>query len=207
MAIDPGAQFSRNDLRSAQLAANWWAVALRGIAAILFGLIALLVPAAAMLTLALLFAAYLVVDGVLALIAAVRAVQHHERWGMLLVEGVLNLVMGVIAAVFPAAAVLWFVLVTAAWALLSGAFMLAAAFSLHVTHGRWWLALGGIVSLLWGVMLIIAPLMGALVLTWWLGAYAIVFGVTMLVLAFRLRSRKGTTGPMAGGTGALPGRA
>jgi len=206
MPSDPGTQISRNDLRSAQLADNWWAVALRGIAAILFGLIALLVPAAAMLTLALLFAAYLVVDGVLALIAAVRAVHHHERWGMLLIEGVLNLVMGVIAAVFPAAAVLWFVLVTAAWALLSGAFMLAAAFSLHVTHGRWWLALGGIVSLLWGVMLIIAPLMGALVLTWWLGAYAIVFGVTMLVLAFQLRGRKGGSGPMTGGIGALHGR-
>jgi uncharacterized membrane protein HdeD (DUF308 family) len=88
-------------------------------------------------------------------------------------------------------AVVAFVLLTAAWALLTGGLMLAAAFRLHVSHGRWWLALGGIVSLVWGVLLIIAPMIGAVVLTWWLGGYAIVFGIVLLVLGVRLRRQAG----------------
>ncbi|HEY3847301.1 MAG TPA: HdeD family acid-resistance protein [Acetobacteraceae bacterium] len=179
--------------KSTLLARNWWAIALRGLAAVVFGLIALFVPGAVMLTLAVLFAAYLVVDGVLGIIAAVRAASHHERWVLLLFEGVVNIVVGVIAALFPAAAVLGFVLLVAAWALITGVLMLVAAFRLHVSHGRWWLAFAGIVSVIWGVLLVIAPLMGAVVLTWWLGAYAVIFGVMLLVVGFRLRGQHGAT--------------
>lgn len=191
-----------NDM-NALLAQNWWAFTLRGILAIVFGVVALFLPGAVMLSLALLFAAYLLVDGVFAIISAVRAARSHERWGLLLVEGILNIAMGVIAAVFPVAAVLAFVFVTAAWALITGALMLSAAFRLHATHGRWWLALGGIVSLLWGVVLVIAPLIGAVVLTWWLGAYAIVFGVMLLVLSFRLRSQRADSRLAQGNTHGL----
>ena len=178
-----------NDAMSAVLARNWWAVALRGVAGIIFGLIALMAPSAAMLSLALLFAAYLLVDGVFAVIAAVRAAQHHERWGLLLAEGVLDLVMGVVVFMFPGGAVLGFVLATAIWALLTGALMLVSSFRLHGTHGRLWLALAGILSLILGVLLVASPLMGAIVLTWWLGAYAVAFGVVLLILGFRLRGR------------------
>lgn len=114
-----------NDM-NALLAQNWWAIALRGIVAILFGLVALFMPGAVMLSLALLFAAYLLADGVFGIIAAMRAARSHERWGLLVVEGILNLAMGVIAALFPVAAVIAFVLVTAAWAFLTGGLMLAA---------------------------------------------------------------------------------
>lgn len=82
-----------------------------------------------------------------------------------------------------------FVLLIAAWAIVTGALMLWAAFRLDTDSGRGWLVLGGIVSLAYGVLLIIAPMIGALVLTWWLGAYALVFGVALLVLGFRLRAR------------------
>src|SRR3954471_12716798 len=118
------------------------------------------------------------------------AAQANERWGLLLAEGVLNIVMGVIAALFPGAALFAFVIVTAAWALVSGGLMLAAAFKLTREHGRWLLALGGVVSIIYGLLLISAPLLGLVVLTWWLGAYALAFGVIMLVLAFRLRGQK-----------------
>jgi uncharacterized membrane protein HdeD (DUF308 family) len=174
----------------AVLAKNWWALALRGVLGILFGLIALFLPGATMLSLALLFSAYMLVDGVFAIISAVRAARAHERWGLLLLEGILNIVVGVIAFLWPASAVLAFVLLVAAWALLSGALMLAAAFRLKEDHGRWWLALGGIVSIVYGGLLVVAPLIGALVLTWWLGAYALVFGIALLVLAFKLRARR-----------------
>ena len=122
-----------------------------------------------------------------------RAARAHERWGLLLAEGALNIVMGLIAGVFPVSAVLAFVFVTAAWALITGGLMLAAAFKLTQAHGRLWLALGGIVSVIWGVLLVIAPLVGAVVLTWWLGAYALVFGIALLVLAFQLRAHKDDT--------------
>jgi uncharacterized membrane protein HdeD (DUF308 family) len=174
---------------SARLAQNWWAIALRGACGVVFGLIALAAPGAAMLSLALLFAGYLLADGVLGIIAAARAARGHERWGLLLAEGILNVAMGLLAAFFPAGAVLAFVLVNAAWALLTGGLMLGAAFRLNIGHGRWWLAVGGVVSLLWGALLVLAPLIGAVVLTWWLGGYAIAFGAVLLVLAFKLRGQ------------------
>ena len=68
--------------------------------------------------------------------------------------------------------------------------MLAAAFRLNIDHGRWWLALGGIVSIVYGLLLVVAPTIGALVLTWWLGAYALIFGVALIVLAFRLKAQR-----------------
>jgi uncharacterized membrane protein HdeD (DUF308 family) len=190
---NPDGSVARLNDMNALLAQNWWAFTLRGIIAILFGLVAFFLPGAVMLSLALLFGIYLVVDGIFGVISAVRAARRHERWGLLLFEGILNIVMGVIAFVFPVAAVLAFVFVTAAWALLTGGLMLGSAFSLHVSHGRWWLAVGGIVSLLWGIALVIAPLIGAVVLTWWLGAYAIVFGIMLLVLSFQLRSQRDTS--------------
>jgi uncharacterized membrane protein HdeD (DUF308 family) len=183
---------SRMDAMSTMLAGNWWAIALRGLAAIVFGIIALAVPGAVLLSLALIFAAYLLADGVFAIVAAVRAARQHERWALLLIEGVLDIVVGVAAAIIPAGAVLAFVFMTAAWALLTGGLMLASAFRLHLSHGRWWLALGGLVSIVWGILLAIAPTLGAVVLTWWLGGYALVFGVVLLVLAFRLRRQRDT---------------
>ena len=83
-----------------------------------------------------------------------------------------------------------FVLLVAIWALVSGSLMTVAAFRLNVEHGRWWLAFSGIVSIAYGLLLIVTPLIGALVLTWWLGAYAILFGAALLILAFKLRSRR-----------------
>jgi uncharacterized membrane protein HdeD (DUF308 family) len=175
---------------SAALAQNWWAIAFRGVLAIVFGLIALFVPAATMLSLVLLFAAYMLVDGVLAIVAAVRAARQRERWGLLVLEGVVDIIAGVVAFLWPGITVIAFVLIVAAWAIVSGGLMLGAAIRLKIDHGRWWLAFGGIVSLIYGALLIVAPLIGALVMTWWLGAYALVFGIALLVLAFKLRARR-----------------
>lgn len=172
------------------LVRNWWALALRGIIAIIFGLVALFLPVATMISLAWLFAAYLLVDGVFGIVSAIRAAQANERWGLLLAESILNILMGAIAILFPISAVLAFVIITAAWALLTGALMLAAAFKLDAERGKWWMVLAGVVSILFGVALVISPLIGAVVLTWWVGAYAIVFGIVLLILAFRLRARQ-----------------
>jgi uncharacterized membrane protein HdeD (DUF308 family) len=178
-----------SDSMSAALARNWWLIALRGVLGILFGIVAFVATGPTILSLVLLFAAYMLVDGVFAIAAAVRAAQAHERWGWLMLEGLANIACSIIAFLLPGLTVLVFVLLIAVWALISGGFMLAAAFRLHIDHGRWWLALGGLISIIYGVLLALAPMIGAVVLTWWLGAYAFVFGIALLVLAFKLRSR------------------
>jgi uncharacterized membrane protein HdeD (DUF308 family) len=175
---------------NAHLARNWWAIALRGVFAILFGLIALFMPGVTLTALVLLFAAYMLVDGIFAIVAAMRAASHQERWGWLIVEGIADLVAGAIAVIWPLITVIAFVLLMAAWAIVSGALLVGAALRLHATHGRWLMALAGIVSAAWGVLLVIWPVIGAVVLTWWMGAYAFVFGIVLLVLAFRLRRRR-----------------
>jgi uncharacterized membrane protein HdeD (DUF308 family) len=189
-----------DDAMSNLLAQNWWAIALRGIFAIIFGIIALFMPGAALLALVLLFAAYMVVDGILAIVAAVRAARQHERWGWLIVEGIVDLIAGGIAVVWPLATVIAFVLLMGAWAIVSGALLLAASFRFHVPHGRWLMALGGAISVIWGFLLIVWPPIGALALIWWMAAYALFFGVALIVLAFRLRGRRYAAPPQ----GAVP---
>jgi uncharacterized membrane protein HdeD (DUF308 family) len=169
------------------LVRNWWALALRGLAAVIFGLIAFALPGVTLAVLVLFFAAYLLVDGVFALIAGLRAAEHHERWGALALEGVLDLVAGAFIVMWPGLTLVVFVYVAAFWALLSGIALLAAAFRLHRQHGEWMMMLAGLLSIAWGILVALFPIAGILVWAWWIGAYALIFGIAMLVLAFRLR--------------------
>lgn len=178
------------DAMSANLAQNWWLIALRGVFAILFGIIAILLPGVAIASLVLLFAAYMLLDGGLAIVSGVRAARQGQRWGWLVFEGIVDILAGIVAFVWPLITVLFFVCLTAAWAIVSGSLLTAAAFQLHVTHGRWLMVLGGVISVIWGIMLILWPFIGALVLTWWMGAYALFFGGALIALAFRLRRRR-----------------
>lgn len=174
---------------SALLARNWWAVALRGGAAILFGLIALLAPGATMLSLVVVFAALMLADGVLNLVSGLRSARRRERWGVLILQGVCSLLAAVVAVVLPGLTVLAFVYLIAAWAVITGVLAVVAAVRLRGDHGRWWMGFSGCLSVVAGVLLAIAPLIGAVVLTWWLGAYAVVFGASLLALAYRLRQQ------------------
>jgi uncharacterized membrane protein HdeD (DUF308 family) len=141
------------------------------------------------LSLVILFSAYMLVDGVAAIVSAVRAMRRQEQWGLLIFEGLLSIATGILAFLWPGLTVLVFVLLVAAWAIVTGALMTAAGFRLKISHGRWWLVLGGLCSLIYGVLLVAMPLIGAVVLTWWMGAYALVFGISLIILSFRLRSR------------------
>ena len=181
---------ARSDALSEVLAQAWWVVGLRGILGIIFGLICLLTPGIAVQVFVILFAAYMLVDGVFAIISGIRAARNGERWGLLLLEGVVDIAAGAVAVLWPAITLVALIWVIAVWAIISGALMLGAAFGLNLDHGRWWLALGGIASIIFGVLLVIEPLVGAVVLTMWVGAYAIVFGGVLLVLAFQLHSKR-----------------
>ena len=185
-AFDP----ARCDAMSEVLAQRWWAVGLRGILAIIFGLICLLTPGIALGAFVIVFAAYMFVDGVFAIISGIRAARSGDTWGLLILEGVVDLAAGVIAILWPAITLVALIWIVAIWAIVSGALMLAAAFSLNLDYGRWWLALGGIASTVFGILLVIEPLIGAVVLTLWIGAYALVFGVFLLVLGFQLHSKR-----------------
>jgi uncharacterized membrane protein HdeD (DUF308 family) len=182
---------------SEALARNWWVIAIRGLLGIAFGIIALLQPFAAILAFVLVFAAYAVVDGIFAIVAAVRAARERERWGLLVLSGIASIAAGVLAVLWPGITVLAFVLLLAAWSIVTGALAIGAAFRLNRQHGRGWLIFSGVVSAIYGVLLAIAPIIGAVVLTWWIGAWALVFGVLLLVLAFRLRAHRHDRAPDA----------
>ena len=180
----------RSNVLNRALRQNWWLIALRGLLGVIFGVVALIFPGATMLSLVLLFSAYMLVDGVFAIVAAVRAAREHARWWYLLLQGIASLATATIAFLWPGITVLAFILLIAAWSIVSGCLMLSAAFRIDERHGRWWLALGGIASIIFGILLVVEPLIGAVVLTLWIGAYALVFGVFLLVVAFQLHSRK-----------------
>ena len=182
--------WARCDALSEVLADSWWAVGLRGLLGILFGLICLLTPGIAVGAFVILFSAYMLVDGVFAIISGIKAARNGERWGLLILEGIVDVAAGVIAFLWPLITLVALTWLIAIWAIVSGALMLGAAFTLNIDHGRWWLALGGIASVIFGILLVIEPLVGAVVLTMWIGAYALVFGVVLLILAFQLHSRK-----------------
>jgi uncharacterized membrane protein HdeD (DUF308 family) len=169
------------------LARNWWLIALRGVLGMIFGVIALVMPVATILALVLLFSAYMVVDGAIAIYAAIRAARKQEGWGFLLFQGIASLAAAAIAFMWPGLTVVAFVLLIAAWSIVSGCLMLAAA--MRTEQARWWLVLGGAAALLYGILMIVAPLSGAVVLTWWLGAFALVFGAALIILSLKLRSR------------------
>jgi uncharacterized membrane protein HdeD (DUF308 family) len=176
------------------LAQYWWLIALRGVLGLLFGIIALVVPVATILALVLLFSAYMLVDGAFALYAAYQAARQKKKWGLLVLQGLANIAAGAVAFLWPGLTVLAFVLLLAAWTIVSGCLQLAAAF--RIDQGRWWFVLGGIASILFGILLIASPFTGAVVLTWWMGAWAVVFGAFLAVAAFRLRSQRGNSPPV-----------
>ena len=171
------------------LSRNWWLVALRGLAAIVFGVLAFVWPAITLWALVLLFGAYMLVDGIFAIVAAVRAAGREARWWLLLIEGVLGVLAGLVAAFWPGLTALALLYFIAAWAIVSGILEIAGAIRLRrEIEGEWALGLSGALSLLFGVLLVVIPApAGLLSLVGLLGAYARAFGVLLLVLAFRLR--------------------
>lgn len=171
------------------LARNWWAMALRGVVAILFGLFAFAFPGATLAALIIVFGAYALVDGVFAVVAAVRAAQHHERWIPLLLTGILGVLVAGVAWLYPGLAALGLLYLIAAWALVTGVFELVAAFQLRrELPGEWWWVLAGACSIVFGLLLMWHPGVGALAVLWLIGTYAIAFGIFMLGLAWRLRA-------------------
>ncbi len=169
------------------LVGNWWALALRGAFAILFGLVAFLWPGITALALVLLFGFYALFDGIFALVAALRLARHHGRSGAVLLEGILDLLIAAICFVWPATALVALIYLIAIWAVVTGVALMAAGIALIRLSGEWLLVLAGALSVLLGIALFVQPGAGAIALSWWLGIYAFLFGIAMLSAAFRIR--------------------
>jgi uncharacterized membrane protein HdeD (DUF308 family) len=170
------------------LSRNWWAVSLRGLAGILFGIITFFAPGISLAALVLLFGAYAFADGVLATITAIRR-RGADRWWLLLFNGLVGIAAGILTLLWPGITALALLYVIAAWALVTGVLEIAAAIRLRkAITGEWLLALSGVLSIALGVMLVLWPGTGALAIVIWIGAYALVFGVLLLALGLRLRA-------------------
>ncbi|HTU68881.1 MAG TPA: HdeD family acid-resistance protein [Candidatus Baltobacteraceae bacterium] len=171
------------------LARNWWALLIRGIIAVIFGLLAFFWPGATGFALVILFGAWAFVDGIFALISAIRAAEAHQRWIAFAIEGVIGLIIAAIVFFHPLIAAIALYITIAVWAVLTGILEIVAAFQLRkMIPGEWLLILSGIVSVAFGVLLVIYPLIGVLTVIYLIGAYAILFGVLMIGFSFRLRS-------------------
>ncbi len=174
------------------LARNWWALLLRGLVAILFGVITFLEPGLSLAALVLVFGAYALADGVLAIVSAVRHRGTTEPAWLLVLEGLAGIVAGVATFLWPGITALALLYLIAAWALVTGVFEIVAAIRLRkVLEHEWLLVAGGIASIGFGALLMFFPGAGALGVVLWIGAYAIVFGALLATLAFRLRSYRG----------------
>lgn len=186
------------DLYPSPLAGSWWAFALRGVLAIVLGLVLLLFPAIALWLLVILFAVWMISDGIGAIADAWRRRGSTNAWlGM--VEGILGLAVGILAIVWPTITALALLFLVAAWAVLTGVLEVYAAVRFRERiHGELLLGLAGLLSIGFGVLLVLLPGVGLLSLLWLVGLYAIAFGIAMLVLGWRLR-RSGRGGHNAGG--------
>jgi uncharacterized membrane protein HdeD (DUF308 family) len=171
------------------LARNWWALLIRGIAAVIFGILAFTWPGATLFAICILFGAYAFVDGVFAIVAAVRAAQAHERWWPFVIEGIVGLAIAAITFYDVTITFLALYFTVAVWAFITGILEIAAGIQLrkHIAN-EFLLILAGLASIVFGVFMFWHPVAATIAIVWIIATYAVVFGIIMIALAFRLRA-------------------
>ena len=170
---------------------HWWQIALRGFIALIFGILVLAWPGVSLFILAIIFGAYVFVDGIFTLVAAVNYKAGAGRRTWLFIRGIAGIIVGLITFFWPAITALALVILIAAWALVTGFMELIYAFRANQDSAiRWMFAISGILSLILGALMLAQPLLGALVIVWVIGAYAVLAGILLIILGFRLRGVK-----------------
>lgn len=173
------------------LTRGWWLVVLRGVIAVLFGLAAFAWPTLTVQVLILLFGAYAFVDGVFAFVSMFHAIRDKMAWWTLALEGVAGVAAGVVAFLFPGLTGLFLLYTIAAWAIFTGIMEITLAVVMRKElTGEWMLALAGVLSVLFGVMLIAFPIAGILSIIAFIAAYSILFGVVLIGLGLWMRTMR-----------------
>lgn len=173
------------------LSQYWWVLVLRGVAAILFGALAFFLPMETLGTLVVAFGAYALADGIFAGTAAIAGRRMTADWWIPLVQGLVSIGIGVVTFTSPEITALALLLYIAIWAVLVGALQVMEAVELRdELKGEWWLALGGLAGMAFGAFLIFGPAEGALAVLWLIAAYAIVWGVTLMIGGFDVHRLK-----------------
>ncbi len=176
----------------AHLARNWWAFVLQGVIAILFGVLAFARPGITLEALVLLFAIWALINGVLALIYSIGAAEAHEPWWPFVLMGLLGIAAGLLTLRWPGITALSLLFIIAYWSIFTGILQIVAAIRLrHEIEGEWGLILGGIASVVFGALLVLYPGSGALAVVWLIGIYAVIFGITLMMVGFRLKGIAG----------------
>ena len=167
---------------------HWWVIALRGLLAVIFGLLALIWPEITVQVLVIIFGAYAVVDGLFTAIAAVRGRERCPGWGVMLLGGVLGIIVGVLTFIWPQITAVVLLTFIAIYGIVTGIIEIVNAIQLRKQlEGEWMLGLSGLLSVIFGVLLIVWPASGLVAVTWLIGAYALILGVMLIGLGFRLR--------------------
>lgn len=170
------------------LARFWWAFAIRGVAAIIFGILAIVWPGTTFYVLTLLFGAYALVDGIFAIAGAIRRFEQRRPGGWLLFEGIVGVLVGFLAFIFTGLTAQALLYLIAAWAVITGTLEIAEAVELRlVLENEWVLILSGAASVVFGILLFFFPAAGLVAVTWMIGIFAVIFGGLELWLAWRLR--------------------
>ena len=182
------------------LVQNRWLLVLRGVLAIIFGVMAFIWPGITLISLIYIFAAYTLIDGILTIIWAFRNREVRDRWWLGLLEGIIDIAAGVIAFQFPTLAAVTLLFVVAAWAVITGLLEIITAVRLRrEIENEWSLGLAGALSVILGVVLFLNPGAGLMGMVWVIGIWAVIFGILMIVLGIRLgRLARGTTGSSGG---------
>lgn len=168
---------------------KWWVLLVRGLVAIAFGALTWFQPGISLAALVLLFGAYSMTDGILGVWTAIAGRKEHEHWLVLLVGGLLGIGVGILTFLVPGLTALALLFYIAIWAVATGVLEIVAAIHLRKEiKGEWWLILGGLASVVFGVLLMTRPVAGALAVLWLIAAYAVIFGVLLVMLAFKART-------------------
>jgi uncharacterized membrane protein HdeD (DUF308 family) len=172
------------------LGRNWGWVVLRGVAAVLFGILAFAWPGITLAALVIVWGAYALADGILALVAAYRVRDQGKPFWSLVIVGLLGIAAGIVTFIWPGMTALVLLMFIAAWAVVMGIFQIVAAIRLRKEiKNEWLLGLSGVLSVLFGIIMFVQPGAGALAVIWVIAAYAIVFGILLIWLGLRLKKR------------------
>src|SRR2546430_13321873 len=168
---------------------HWWIPVLRGVAAIIFGVIAFTHPLMAAVTLVWFFGAWVLIDGIFRVVGAIGHRASDSDWGFNLIIGILGIIVGLLTFHAPGITALALVIYIAAWALMIGATEIAVAIKLRrEIKGEWFLILMGLASIVFAILLLWNPVLGAATLIWIMAWYAVIFGVLAIIFGLRLRS-------------------